>query len=326
LLRASTVSADRDVGSERRVPAVQPAESSAPTDVRLLTRRLSPPVLAVHGGAGAGHGPSEVVADGLLSALEAGWAVLTAGGGALEAAVAAVAAMEDSGTFNAGRGAVPTTAGSVETDAALMGALPDGREVSGGVCAVTWPANPVLAARAVALAGDALLLAGDGADRFAASAGLDRRDPATLTAGAGPGSPVSSAGTVGAVALDGAGALAAATSTGGRSGQPPGRVGDSPIIGAGTWAEQGRVAISATGEGEAFVRAGFAHRVDLDLVAGTPLAQATSTALRAVTRWGGSGGAILLGADGELVVAYDTPAMARGWRSVEETVAGLDHR
>lgn len=300
-----------------------PSPAARP-DVRLVARRLSPPLLAVHGGAGRGHGPAEQVAEGLRAALDAGWAVLAAGGGALDAAVAAVVAMEDSGVFNAGRGAVPTTAGGVETDAAVMGVLPGGREVSGAACAMTWPANPVLAARAVAEAGDALLLAGDGADGFARDAGLAERDPATLTGGGT--APISTMGTVGAVALDAGGALAAATSTGGRRGQPPGRVGDTPIIGAGTWADQGRVAVSATGEGEAFVRAGFAHRVDQAVGAGTALADAARDALDAVARWGGSGGAVLLGAGGELVALYDTEAMAQGWRSAEETVAELSLR
>lgn len=304
---------------------MNPAGSSARSDLRLVARRLSPPLIAVHGGAGAGHGPAELVSAGLRAALDAGWSALTAGSGALDAVVAAVVAMEDSGTFNAGRGAVPTTAGTVETDAAVMGALPDGRVVSGGGCAMTWPANPVLAAREVARAGNALLLAGAGADRFAESVGLVRVDPGSLTGGQ-PGQAVSSAGTVGAVALDGVGVLAAATSTGGRRGQPSGRVGDSPIVGAGTWAEQARVAISATGDGEAFVRAGFAHLIDWSVGAGAPLVEASRAAFDAVARWGGSGGAILLGADGELVVAHDAPAMARGWRSTTETVAELDRR
>ena len=151
-------------------------------------------------------------------------------------------------------------------------------------------------------------------------------DPALLTAGKGLGGSASSAGTVGAVALDAAGTLAAATSTGGRRGQPPGRVGDSPIVGAGTWAEQDRVAVSATGDGEAFVRAGFAHRVAWALDAGVPLPDAARSALDAVARWGGSGGAILLGAGGELAVVHDAPAMACGWRDASETVAGLDRR
>jgi beta-aspartyl-peptidase (threonine type) len=288
--------------------------------VRLQSMDLRPPVIAIHGG--AGRRPPErsdelkrAESDGLRHALEAGWAVLDAGGPALEAAVAAVASMEDSGVFNAGRGAVPTTSGTVETDAAVMGVDADGtgavREVSGAACAMTWPANPVHVALAVARRGDALLLAGPGADDFAAAAGLARRDPASLTGGGV--APISDMGTVGAVALDVDGHLAAATSTGGRRHQPPGRVGDTPVIGAGTWASEGGVAVSATGDGEAFIRAGFAHRIDQALGAGTALDRAASDALLAAARWGGTGGAIVLGHTGRLVLLYDTAGMAQGW-------------
>ena len=323
--------------------------------MRVAARRLSAPVLAIHGGAGRHHGPGTDAEAGLRAALDAGWAVLEAGGPAFDAAIAAVASMEDSGVFNAGRGAVPTTAGTVETDAAVMGILPDGREVSGAACAVTWPANPVHLAREIAVAGEALLLAGAGGDELASGCGLVRREPAAGMGGGGGGDGgggggsgvggvggggvgVSQMGTVGAVALDRGGALAAATSTGGRAGQRPGRVGDTPIIGAGTWADQGRVAVSATGEGEAFVRAGFAHRVDWAVGAGVGrvglgrreglgreglerLQEAAVSALEAVGRWGGRGGAVVLGAGGDMVALYDTEAMAWGWRSPEEVVA-----
>jgi len=290
---------------------------------------LDAPALAIHGGAGRAPARPDSALEqaevaGLRGALDAGWAVLDDGGSALEAAVAAVASMEASGTFNAGRGAVPTTAGDVETDAAVMG-LAEGVEVSGAACAMTWPDHPILVARAVALAGDALLLAGPGADAFARAHGLAQRDPARLTGGGV--APVSDMGTVGAVALDRDGHLAAATSTGGRRGQPPGRVGDAPVIGAGTWAEQGRVAVSATGDGEAFIRAGFAHRIDLAVAGGRRLDQAAADALAAAARWKGTGGAIVLGAEGRLVVLHDTESMARGWRDRSVThaeVAGRD--
>jgi beta-aspartyl-peptidase (threonine type) len=198
-----------------------------------------------------------------------------------------------------------------------MGLRPDGdgwREVAGAACAMLYPANPVRVALAIADVGDALLLAGPGADRFAADAGLPQRDETTLTAGGN--APISSMGTVGAVALDGAGHLGAATSTGGRGGQPPGRVGDTPVIGAGTWAAGGGVAVSATGDGEAFIQAGFAHRIDAALRAGSALDAAGREALAAVERWRGVGGAIVLDEAGQLLVLCDTPAMAMGWRSV----------
>jgi L-asparaginase / beta-aspartyl-peptidase len=285
---------------------------------------------------------------GLQASLAAGWAVLDAGGSALDATVAAVVSMEDSGIFNAGRGAVPTTAGQVETDAGVMGLSPDGdgwREVAGAACAMLYPANPIRAALAVAEGADALLLAGPGADAFAAQAGLAARDDSLLThGGVAPisqmgtvgapsqmgtvgapsqlgtvGAP-SQMGTVGAVALDAAGHLGAATSTGGRGGQPPGRVGDSPVIGAGTWAAGGGVAVSGTGDGEAFIQAGFAHRIDAVVRAGGTLKDAGRDAMAAVERWRGVGGAVVVDEAGRLLVMCDTPAMAMGWRS-----ATLEH-
>jgi isoaspartyl peptidase/L-asparaginase-like protein (Ntn-hydrolase superfamily) len=298
--------------------------------IRIHRVALGLPALAIHGGAGTRTTTTDPAAEaaevaGLERSLEAGWSVLCDGGSALEAVTAAVVSMEDSGVFNAGRGSVPTSAGQVETDAAVMGLGRDGegtwREISGAACAMTWPANPVLVARAVAEAGDAVLLAGAGADDFAESAGLTKRDEAQLTHGGT--APVSQMGTVGAVAVDRHGHLAAATSTGGRTGQPPGRVGDSPVIGAGTWAAEGGVAVSATGDGEAFIRAGFAHRIEAAFRSGTDLQQAARHALEAAERWNGTGGAIVLSPAGELVVLCDTPSMARGWRADATTVAEL---
>ncbi len=243
-------------------------------------------------------------------ALAVGWAIISTGGSALLAAVEAVASMEDSGVFNAGRGAVPTTEGTVETDAAVM----DGATgTAGAVCAATWPANPVRAALVVAGLEDArggpVLLAGGGADGLARAAGLMPRRP-------GPPSwdETAPAGTVGAVVVDGAGHVAAATSTGGRPGQLPGRVGDSPILGAGTWADDATAAVSATGDGEAFILAGFAHRVDWKLRGQASLEESVGDGLQAVSRRGGLGGAIAVTAERTFVVMFDTAAMARGWR------------
>ena len=282
--------------------------------------RLAGPGVVIHGGAGANlgggtkEGESRLLA-GLDAALAAGWEVLEKGGGALEAAVAAVASLEDSGVFNAGRGAVTTSEGTVETDAAVM----DGATgKAGAVCAATWPANPVRAALAVAgldrASGGPVLLAGAGADRLARAAGLPELRPVTP----GEGSDAS-AGTVGAVAVDAAGHVAAATSTGGRPGQLPGRVGDSPVFGAGTWADDATVAISATGAGEAFILAGFAHRVDWSLRSHQSLERALGTALGAVGRYGGAGGAIAVTPDGQFAVMFDTAAMARGWRDATQS-------
>ena len=249
---------------------------------------LALPAVVVHGGAGefaCRASPAELsrIEAGLEAALAAAWSELVGGAGALEAAVAAVCVFEASGVFNAGRGAVATSLGTVETDAAVM----DGQSGAiGAICSSSWPESPVRAAQKVmALGGPAagpILLAGAGADRFCEQAGLSRRDPATLC---GEGvSPISRSGTVGAVALDHDGHLAAATSTGGRLNKLPGRVGDSPIPGAGTWADDRTVAISATGEGESFLVSGFAHRVDFAVSAGSALETALCEALVSVPR------------------------------------------
>jgi L-asparaginase / beta-aspartyl-peptidase len=310
------------------------------------TGRLSLPAIVVHGGAGGFERvrtatDAERVGEGLSSALEVGWVVLLGGGSALEAVVAAVANLEDSGRFNAGRGAVSTIDGTVEFDAGVM----DGSTGKvGAICAATWPANPVRVAAKVAEIGGPpdgpVLLAGRGADRFAEEWGCAAMTPSMLAGATGEtederaggdgvvsdGEPgdgpeaVSHAGTVGAVAVDSEGRVAAATSTGGRSGQLVGRVGDSPIPGAGVWAHSGSAAVSATGAGEAFVVAGFGHQIDWQMRAGVALGAAMREALDGVARLGGDGGGIAVTPDGEFSASFNSRAMARGWRDAEGSV------
>ena len=287
-----------------------------------------PAVLAIHGGAGpapddepdggASRWPRQ--AAGLAAALRAGLAVLAGGGPALEAATAAVTVLEDDDQWNAGRGSALTAAGTVEMDAAVA----DGRDRRiCGVACVRGVRHPVLAARAVMDDGRHVLLAGPGAMAFARSAGLGfepeewfvterrRRDLARRAPSPAGGS------TVGAVARDAAGHLAAATSTGGRTGQLPGRVGDSPVPGAGTWADDASCAVSATGIGEAFLRAAFAHEVDARLrLEGVDLDTACQEALAAVTAAGGNGGCIAVTGDGPPVLPFTTALMHRGWAEV----------
>jgi isoaspartyl peptidase/L-asparaginase-like protein (Ntn-hydrolase superfamily) len=291
-----------------------------------------PAVLAIHGGAGPAPIAPLTEADAarrwahqsaaLAEALRAGLAVLAGGGAALEAAVAAVSVMEDADDWNAGRGSALTAAGTVEMDAAVA----DGRSRRiGAVACVTGVRHPVQAARAVLDDGRHVLLAGPGAVAFARAAGLrfeadewfitERRrgDLARLARSTvGPGGS-----TVGAVARDSAGHLAAATSTGGRTGQLPGRVGDSPIPGAGTWADDSTCAVSATGVGEAFLRAGFAHEVDARIrLGGADLETACREALAAVTTAGGDGGCIAVAGEGLPVLPFTTALMHRGWAEV----------
>jgi beta-aspartyl-peptidase (threonine type) len=260
-------------------------------------------VLLVHGGAGKVPTPERAAARqrGIDAAIAAGAAVLDHGGSALDAVCAAVVVLEDDPHFNAGRGAAATTAGTHELDAAVMVGE---HRATGAVAAITVAKNPVLAARLVMETTPHVLLAGAGADAL----DVEHAPPGWFSVDADPGS----SGTVGAVALDGHGHLAAATSTGGRSGQLPGRVGDSPIVGAGTWADDETCAVSGTGAGEAFVRAVFAHSVHVQVAAGRSLAESCEQALSDVARFGGTGGCIAVSRTGEIVMPHTTAAMAVG--------------
>ncbi|MGO9196611.1 MAG: isoaspartyl peptidase/L-asparaginase family protein [Acidimicrobiales bacterium] len=304
-------------------------------NVHIESGTLGLPAIVLHGGAGAfaaGSNDSdlEVLVAALRRATDAGWAVLTAGARALDGVVEAVASLEDSGHFNAGRGAVPTRDGTVELDAGVMDAEAG---VFGALCAATYPANPVRAARVLAglggLPDGPVLLAGAGADQFCEANGLERMRPEWLRNLHRPEDPppvaesvdptvFSDQGTVGAVAVDLSGRVAAATSTGGRAGQWPGRVGDSPIPGAGVLADRAGVAVSATGAGETFLVSGFAHRLAWSFEAGRDLRSAVEASLAAVERLGGSGGGIAITAAGEFVSAFSTQAMARCWRGAED--------
>jgi beta-aspartyl-peptidase (threonine type) len=281
-----------------------------------------PFAIAVHGGAGAMTRASlspqreGAVRAALAEALEAGQRVLRHGGASLDAVTAAVRVLEDSPHFNAGKGAVFTGEGTNELDASIM----DGATLrAGAVAGVTTVRNPVDAARAVMEKSPHVLLAGPGADRFAKEQGLAIVDPSYFRTeerwqqhrrrrDAGK------LGTVGAVALDQAGNLAAATSTGGIEGKRFGRVGDSPIVGAGTWAENASVAVSATGTGEMFLRTAAAHDIAaLVKYKGLSPVQAAHEALAKVRALGGEGGVVVLDRGGEPAFAFTTAGMYRGF-------------
>jgi isoaspartyl peptidase/L-asparaginase-like protein (Ntn-hydrolase superfamily) len=257
---------------------------------------------------------------GLEEAVMAAAAALTAGAGAVGAAQAAVARMEDNPIFNAGRGSVLTADATAEMDAAVM----CGRTGSAGaVAAVTSVRHPVTLARAVMEATGDVMVVGAGADRLAAELELERMDPGWFVTErqrrrlrraqegvAHEDEGDTPIGTVGAVVLDDEGYLAAATSTGGRRGQRPGRVGDSPLIGAGTFADA-HVAISATGNGEELIRRGAAHEVSaLMRHAGLPLDEACARAIAGVEEVG----LIALDAAGNLATPFDTTLMHRAWK------------
>ncbi len=278
---------------------------------------MSKYAIALHGGAGVRPGRDYSCAEAQLKRLaEEGAEALKKGASALDAVEAAVCALEAEGLCVAGRGSAPNTAGYVELDASIM----DGAAMrAGAVAAVRDVANPIIAARRVMEASGHVLLAGAGAMDFIKEQGLALvEDPASyyrIPDGVEPGDfkdPAALAhGTVGAVALDREGRLAAATSTGGTFGKRAGRVGDTPLIGPGTWAD-GDVAISATGVGEAFILAGGAGDMAARMRYGGADAKTAADAMLAdVARRGGDGGVIAITQSGEVVFAWNSPGMKR---------------
>jgi isoaspartyl peptidase/L-asparaginase-like protein (Ntn-hydrolase superfamily) len=272
---------------------------------------MSEPAVAVHGGAGVWPAERHAAARaGAARAVAAGFAVLAAGGPALEAVQAAVVVLEDDPTFNAGHGAALTEEGGVELDAAIMRGSD---RAAGAVAALRGIRHPVVAARAVLEEGRHVLLAGEAAAAWARAAGVPEAPEAWLATPAQD--RAANRGTVGAVARDARGGLAAATSTGGITGQRPGRVGDSPLVAAGTWADDGTAAVSCTGAGEAIIRAALAHEVDaLIRHGGRDLARAAAEAVAELPRYDGDGGLIAVGPAGAVVAAFNSPGMARGRR------------
>jgi L-asparaginase / beta-aspartyl-peptidase len=283
------------------------------------------PSLALHGGAGgrveeltpAGRAP---YAEGLLAAYQAGWQVLATGGGALDAVCASVEVLENDPLFNAGRGAALTATGHAELDASVM----TGSGSAGAVAASRHARNPVLLARTVMERTEHVFIVGPGTE-FLERYGLEVVEPGYFITEPRrqqldrvlDGRAVAARhGTVGAVARDAGGLIAAATSTGGMVGQADGRVGDSPIVGAGVYARDGVAAISCTGHGESFIRGVVAYDVAARVrYTGADLAGAVrETFEQELARRGGSGGLIAVGGDGGIVVAHNSPAMfsARG--------------
>ena len=285
--------------------------------------------LVIHGGAGVIE-PSRTTPEvdaqiraALNRALAAGSAILASGGHALDAVEAAVLVLEDDPNFNAGKGAVFTYDGAHELDASIM----DGRNRSAGaVAGISATKNPIKAARAVMEDSPHVLLSGKGADQFSKEQGLEQVPNSYFSTERRrrqleefKKTDVSALeveykyGTVGAVALDISGHVAAATSTGGTTGKRWGRVGDSPIIGAGTYADDRACAVSATGTGEYFIRAGVAHeicaRIRLDGATGQRAADAVMEEVKAL---GGDGGVIVVTPKGEMVYSFNTIGMYRG--------------
>ena len=277
--------------------------------------------IAIHGGCGEQVPENAPLEREYRASLEqivnAGYAVLERGGSALDAVAAVVSMMEDRGLYNAGRGSVTNRDGARELDASIM----DGATLAAGaVASVRSVRNPILLARRVMEESGHVLIAGTGAEEYARAQGLASVDehwydgalPESVTDSARGGPVEDDHGTVGAVALDRAGNLAAGTSTGGTTGKHVGRIGDSPIIGAGTWAENGCCAVSATGAGEYFIRVAAAHDVAaLVEYSRVPLQEAVVTVLEKVEALGGTGGLIALDAQGRVAMGCNTRRMYR---------------
>ena len=279
------------------------------------------PTIIVHGGAGAdlSDRPEELRA-GVRAAALAGWRILAGGGRALDAVEASVRLLEDHPRFNAGRGSVLTEDGTIEMDASIM---EGDRLACGAVAAVSRLANPITLARRVLEDGRQVLLVGDGAHAFARAVGMEECDPVALVTEAQrnrlaqqklAGVADRSGSTVGAAALDRHGTAAAATSTGGMVGKRPGRVGDSALIGAGTYADNTLGAVSCTGSGEAIIRVVLARRA-LDFVkdADDPEYAAKVAVDLLVEEGRGGGGLILVDWRGRTAFAFSTPLMPVAW-------------
>ncbi len=310
--------------------------------VRAQTQKGSMPEfgLVIHGGAGTILRKEMTPAQqaeyraALRQALDAGYTVLEKNGSSLDAVIAAITLMEDSPLFNAGKGAVLTSAGVAELDAAVM----DGRTLgAGAVTGVKRIKNPILLARAVMENSPHVLFAGEGAEAFAKTQGFkfvpnsyfitERRRKELERAKEAEKKKTAlnlnhlefvheldghSLGTVGAVALDRQGNLAAGTSTGGRTNKKPGRVGDTPIPGAGTYANNRTCAVSGTGHGEYFMRTVAAHEVSALMEhRGWDLSRAAEEVVRQIGALGGTGGLIAIDRQGHVALPFNTPGMYR---------------
>jgi len=304
-----------------------------------MTAQAKPIAIVIHGGAGRIDRDAltpereRLYHATLEQSLRAGHAILKRGGSALDAVEAAIVIMEDAPVFNAGKGAVFTAEGKNELDASIM----DGRALqAGAVGGVTTVKNPIRAARAVMEKSPHVLFTNRGAEKFASDNGLEMVDPkyffterrwkqiqtwlkqqeakAKPRAAAEPDRHADYFSTVGCVALDAKGNIAAGTSTGGMTGKRFGRIGDSPIIGAGTYADNRTAGISCTGHGEYFIRHAVAHDISARMAyKQESLAKAAADVVQTVLKQaGGSGGIIGLDAKGNVVMEFNTPAMTRG--------------
>jgi beta-aspartyl-peptidase (threonine type) len=278
--------------------------------------------IVIHGGAGSFSGLDEDTINsyetGIVEALSAGYKVLEQGGSSLDAVTTAIVILEDLPIFNAGKGSVYTEMETQEMDSSIM----DGKSGKGGaVAGVSKVKNPVLLARMVMDKTEHVMLIGSGAEKFAEEIGIELVDPSYFYSEKNlkrvrKSKTDEKLGTVGAAALDQSGNLAAATSTGGRTNKMTGRVGDSPILGAGTWAQNGLCAVSGTGHGEYFMRLLTAADVcKLMEYSNLSLEESTKIVVNKLTVIGAKGGIISIDSDGNISTQFNTKGMARGYQT-----------
>ena len=278
--------------------------------------------IVIHGGAGSFSGLDEEAINsyktGINEALSTGYKILEQGGSSVDAVTSAIVILEDLPLFNAGKGSVYTEMETQEMDSSIM----DGKSGKGGaVAGVSKVKNPVLLARMVMDKTEHVMLIGSGAEKFAEEIGIELVDPSYFYSEKNlkrvrKSKADEKLGTVGAAALDQSGNLAAATSTGGRTNKMTGRVGDSPILGAGTWAQNGLCAVSGTGHGEYFMRLLTAADVcKLMEYSNLSLEESTQIAVNKLTVKGAEGGIISIDSDGNISAQFNTKGMARGYQT-----------
>ena len=278
--------------------------------------------IVIHGGAGSFSGLDEEAINsyktGINEALSTGYKILEQGGSSVDAVTSAIVILEDLPLFNAGKGSVYTEMETQEMDSSVM----DGESGKGGaVAGVSKIKNPVLLARMVMDKTEHVMLIGSGAEKFAKEQGIELVDPSYFYSEKNlkrvrKSKADEKLGTVGAAALDQSGNLAAATSTGGRTNKMTGRVGDSPILGAGTWAQNGLCAVSGTGHGEYFMRLLTAADVcKLMEYSNLSLEESTQIAVNKLTVKGAEGGIISIDSDGNISAQFNTKGMARGYQT-----------
>ena len=303
--------------------------SSDTIENSILDENQSYPVIVIHGGAGWSKGKNKQEQDaikmGLKEALDRGFHVLESGGSSLDAVEIAISALEDNPLFNAGRGSVYTKDEKQEMDASIM----SGKDQdAGAVASVSRVKNPIKLARYIMEHTKHVLMAGQGAEKIAKKGKLELVDPSYFYSEEKlkrvRKQKAKEIGTVGALAMDKSGNITAGTSTGGMTNKLPGRIGDSPIIGAGTWAQNNVCGVSGTGHGEYFIRYNVAREICarieyLDLSVG----ESTSQVIGQLTTMGVNGGVIVLDKNGKISMEFNTDGMARAYRNSkgEEMVA-----